>query len=134
MMLRELRVESAGQLISDPVTLVFVGIDRQRAWERAWTLAIPAGDRRRVSLLVEETNDAQVVVKVGANVVDRLTPPWIEHRMRGEAVDEAQDRDERARFNQRVLDVMERGLERERELAQSEALHHWVPVSDRGDR
>jgi len=132
LMLRELQAESAGQLVSDPVALVFVGIERQRGWERAWSLALPGGDRRRVSLLVEEALDSELVVRVGVNVVDRVTPPWIQHRMRGEGVDEEQDRDERARFNQRVLDAMQRGLERERELSERDGAHRWSARAGQG--
>jgi len=123
LMLREMEAESGGQLLSDPVCLVFVGIERQRAWERAWTLALQSGERRRVAIMVEEGNDAEVAVKIGPNVVDRLTPPWIAHRMHDETVDPDQDQRERAWFNQRVLDAMERGLQRERELARQTALH-----------
>ena len=39
LLLKELSAGSGGQLVADPVTLVFVGIGRQRAWERAWGYA-----------------------------------------------------------------------------------------------
>ncbi|MBV8302110.1 MAG: hypothetical protein JOY68_09345 [Candidatus Dormibacteraeota bacterium] len=134
-MLRELEQEAGGQLVSDPVSLVFVGIDRQRAWERAWTLALQNGDRRRVSVVVEEIADEEVVVKVGPNVVDRLIPPWILHRRQGEQVAEEQDTSEREAFNQRVLDAMERGLARERELARqtrAAEAQRYVPAPEPG--
>jgi hypothetical protein len=136
LMLAQGDTPAGAQLISDPVSLVFVGIDRQRAWERAWTLASHQGEPRRVSIVVEETNDSEVVVKVGANVVDRLTPPWIVHRRNNEQVPEAQDAEERTAFNQRVLDAMERGLIREDELAAqargNAREHRYVPAAGQG--
>ena len=117
LMLRELDAAAGGQLIADPVTLVFIGVERQRAWERAWKLATHEGDQRRVSLVVEEANDHEVVIKVGSNVVDRLVPPWIAHRQRGETVTPEDDLREREQLNQHVLEAVERGLLRERELA-----------------
>jgi hypothetical protein len=116
-MLRELDAAAGGQLIADPVTLVFIGVERQRAWERTWKLASHEGDQRRVSLVVEEANDHEVVVKVGSNVVDRLVPPWIAHRQRGETVTPEDDLREREQLNKHVLEAVERGLLRERELA-----------------
>ena len=116
LMLRELDAAAGGQLIADPVTLVFIGVERQRAWERAWKLATHEGDKHRVSLVVEEANDHEVVVKVGANVVDRVVPPWIAHRQVGETVTPEEDMREREALNQRVLEAVERGLLRERQL------------------
>jgi hypothetical protein len=133
MMLRE-KADVGGQLMADPVSLVFVGIDRQRAWERGWTLALPTGERRRVSIMVEESHDSQVAVKVGPNVLDRLAPPWIVHRERGERVDDEQDRRERQGFNQRILDAMERGLERERELEALTHAHRGLPAASGAER
>ncbi len=118
MMLHELEAAGGGQLIADPVTLVFVGVDRQRAWERAWKLATHEGEKRRVSLVVEEANDNEVAVRVGANIVMRLLPPWIGHRMRHERVSAEQDEMEREAFNRAVLQAVEQGLAHERALAQ----------------
>ena len=49
--------------------------------------------------------------------VEQLVPPWIEHRVRGEAVAPDEDRKEREDFYQRVLDSIERGLGHERDLS-----------------
>ena len=116
LLLQELDAEG-GQLVGDPVMLVFTGVDRVRAWERAWKLVTHTGISRRVSLMVEEANDDEVAVKIGSNVVDRLVPPWIADRRRAASLDAETDRREREGFNQRILDAVERGLLRERNLA-----------------
>jgi hypothetical protein len=118
LLLRQLEPDSGAQLIADPVTLVFSGMDRRRAWERAWKLDTHTGMARRASIQVAEYADVEVVVKVGVNVVDRLVPPWIEHRVRGDAPDPETDRREREAFNERILDAMQRGLARESEISE----------------
>lgn len=117
LLLKELSAGSGGQLVADPVTLVFVGIGRQRAWERAWRLDSHVGIALRVSILVEELDDTMITVKVGGNTVEQLVPSWIQHRVRGEAVAPDEDRKEREDFYQRVLDSIERGLGYERDLS-----------------
>jgi len=118
LLLKELSNGNGGQLVADPVTLIFVGIGRQRAWERSWRLDSHIGIARRVSIMVEEGDDTTVSVKVGGNTVEQIVPPWIQHRVRGEAVPSEDDRKEREDFYQRVLDAVERGLGRERELTE----------------
>ncbi len=117
LLLKELTSGSGGQLVADPVTLIFVGIGRQRAWERAWRLDSHVGIAHRVSILVEELDDTMITVKVGQNTVEQLVPPWIQHRVRGETVAPDEDRKEREEFYQRVLDSIERGLGHERDLS-----------------
>jgi hypothetical protein len=139
LMLGELDAQSGAQLLADPVALVFIGINRQRAWERAWKLDSYTGISRRVSILVTEDADSEVVVKVGANVMDRLVPPWIEHRVRGETPAPETDQREREAFNQRMLDAIERGLVREREvsdyIAQGRTAEHPLhPTGEEGVR
>jgi hypothetical protein len=117
LLLKELASGAGAQLVADPVTLIFVGIGRQRAWERAWRLDSHVGIALRVSIVVEENDDTMISVKVGANTVEQLVPPWIQHRIRGEAVAPDEDRKEREEFYQRVLDSIERGLGHERDLS-----------------
>src|SRR5580700_7148004 len=117
LLLKELASGAGAQLVADPVTLIFVGIGRQRAWERAWRLDSHVGIALRVSIVVEENDDTMITVKVGANAVEQLVPPWIQHRIRGEAVAPDEDRKEREEFYQRVLDSIERGLAHERDLS-----------------
>jgi hypothetical protein len=73
--------------------------------------------------MVEEAHDDEVAVKIGANVVDRLAPPWITERRGFEPADAETDRREREAFNQRILDAIERGLLRERQLQAATRLH-----------
>jgi hypothetical protein len=117
LLLKELASGSGAQLVADPVTLIFVGIGRQRAWERAWRLDSHVGIALRVSVVVEELDDTMITVKVGGNTVEQLVPPWIQHRVRGEVVTADEDRKEREEFYQRVLDSIERGLGHERDLS-----------------
>ena len=105
LLLKELSSGSGGQLVADPVTLIFVGIARQRAWERAWRLDSHLGIAHRVSIVVEELDDTMITVKVGGNTVEQLVPPWIQHRVRGESVAPDEDRKEREEFYQRVLEL-----------------------------
>ncbi len=117
LLLKELSSGSGGQLVADPVTLIFVGIGRQRAWERSWRLDSHVGIALRVSIVVEESDDTVVTVKVGGNAVEQVVPPWIAHRSRGETIPADEDRKEREEFYQRVLDSIERGLGRERDMS-----------------
>jgi hypothetical protein len=79
------------RLIADPVRLVFLGPERLRVWERSWKLVAHTGWSLRVSLEVDEARDTEVAVRVGRNVVVRMTPPWIAARMRGERLDDGTD-------------------------------------------
>jgi hypothetical protein len=120
LLMKELGNTGGAELVVDPVTLVFVGIDRCRGWERAWKL-VGYGVSVRVSLMVEEDADTEVAVKVGLNVVDRLVPPWIGQREAVDAQTPAEDRRRRDRFNEQLVDAMDRGLARERDLAERAA-------------
>ncbi|MBV8196296.1 MAG: hypothetical protein JOY80_12315 [Candidatus Dormibacteraeota bacterium] len=121
LLLSELDAQTGGQLIADPVMLVFTGLERQRAWERSWKVMTHTGITRRVSILVEEADDAEVEIKVGLNIVDRVTPPWITHRRHGDHVDEEQDTREREEFNRRVLKAIEDAVMAERHSGAEEA-------------
>ena len=121
LLLGQLDQQTGGQLVADPVMLVFTGVERTRAWERAWKLLTHTGLSVRVSLMVEEAVDDEVIVKVGPSVAARLTPPWITHRKQAEQVDADQDSRERAAFNQQMMRAIEQEVARQRELNRSEA-------------
>jgi hypothetical protein len=123
LLLQELGPSGGAELMVDPVVLVFVGIDRSRAWERSWKLVGHTGTLRKVSLTVEEDADTEVAVKIGANVVDRLVPPWIGQRNDPNVLTPADERRRRDRFNEQVLDAIDRGLARERDFANSAGGH-----------
>ncbi len=116
-LLREVDPNSGAQLIADPVCLIFIGAERQRAWERSWKLAVHTGLAIRVGLQVAEDADAEVAVKVGALVVDRVVPPWIVQRLHRDAPSADIDADRRREFNKRLIDAITRGVAHERDVA-----------------
>jgi hypothetical protein len=104
--------EGGVQLVTDPVYLVFVGSDRRRAWERAWKLVDHSGRSFRVSLLVEEGADAEIAVRVGTAIVERLAPPWIVQRLHGALPPPEVDAQRRKDFNRRLLAIIGKGIRR----------------------
>ncbi len=116
-LLKEVDPASGAQLIADPVSLIFIGTERRRAWERSWKLATHTGLAIRVGLQVDEEADAEVAVKVGAVVVDRVVPPWIVQRLHRDVPTADVDADRRREFNRRLLDAISKGVAREGEMA-----------------
>jgi hypothetical protein len=112
LLLAELRDDRV-RLVTDPVYLAFIGCDRRRAWERAWKLLDHSGQSLRISLLVEECADAEVAVRVNAEIVDRITPPWIVQRLHGAMPPPEVDAQRRKDFNRRLLGIIHRGMERD---------------------
>ncbi len=119
-LLEELGNEAGGQLLADPVSLCFQGPERRRAWERAWKLVTHTGVARRVSVVVEETDDSAVLVKVGRDVVDRGVPPWIEHRRNHRRVSDEDDARERQAFNARLVAAIREAMLKERNRNEDE--------------
>jgi hypothetical protein len=98
---------------SDPVRLLFLGLQRDRAWEWSWKVTDRNQDSYRLGIMVTEADDSVVCVKVGGEAVARGMPPWIRHRMQRESVTPAVDADERAAFRQRILSTFSSWLETE---------------------
>ncbi|MBV8527804.1 MAG: hypothetical protein JOZ75_05775 [Candidatus Dormibacteraeota bacterium] len=121
-LLEELGNEAGGQLLADPVSLSFQGFERRRAWERAWKLVTRTGVARRVSVMVEEADDATVLLKVGSDVVDRAVPPWIEHRRNHQRVSDEDDARERQAFNARLVAAIREAMLKERNREEGEDL------------
>jgi hypothetical protein len=101
------------RLIADPVHLVFLGPERARVWERSWKLVDHTGWSLRVALEVDELRDTEVAVRVGRNVVARMTPPWIEARRRGEVVEPEVDAEQRAGFYRGLATAVASAIEHE---------------------
>jgi hypothetical protein len=101
------------RLIADPVHLVFLGPERARVWERSWKLVDHTGWSLRVALEVDEMRDTEVAVRVGRNVVARMTPPWIEARQRGEVVAPDTDAENRAGFYRGIATAVASAIEHE---------------------
>lgn len=116
MLLDEVGEEGAGQLIAERVTLEFLGgVERRRGWQRSWRLVTHTGVARRVTALVEERDDTEVILKVDSRIVDTAVPPWIQHRLNHEQVDADQDARERATFSARLTAAIAEGLRAARE-------------------
>ncbi len=101
------------RMIADPVHLVFLGPERARVWERSWKLVDHTGWSLRVALEVDEVRDTEVAVRVGRNVVARMTPPWIEARQRGELVSVEDDAAHRAEFYRGIAAQVASAIEHE---------------------
>jgi len=101
------------RLLSDPVHLAFIGPERLRVWERSWKLVAHTGWSLRVALEVDEARDTEVAVRVGRNIVARMTPPWIAARQRGEALSGDDDAAQRRAFYAELVDVVAREVEAE---------------------
>ncbi|HXA27331.1 MAG TPA: hypothetical protein VN193_01170 [Candidatus Angelobacter sp.] len=101
------------RLIADPVSLVFLGPERARVWERSWKLVDHTGWSLRVALEVDELRDTEVAVRVGRNIVARMTPPWIDARRRGEVVAPDVDAEQRAEFYRGIAAAVASAIEHE---------------------
>ncbi|MFN2451596.1 MAG: hypothetical protein ABR541_04515 [Candidatus Dormibacteria bacterium] len=108
--------EVSAQLIVDPVFLIFVGRDRKRAWERSWKLVDHRGTTLRVALQVEEDDNAAISIRVGSNLIDRLTPPWIAQRQARLPVSAEIDAERRQQFNDQIVAVITPALQHEAAL------------------
>ncbi len=113
LLLAEAPLGEGARLAIDPVYRVLAGQDRRPAWERAWKLVDRAGRSLRVSLLVEEGDDAEVAVRVNSEMLDRARPPWIAERPGGLQPPPDVDTQRRKDFNRRLLVVIRAGIRRE---------------------
>jgi hypothetical protein len=91
------------ELVADPLTLMVQGTPRVRSWQRRWELISNTGPALKVAVLVDESNDAEVHLRIDAEIVERLVPPWIQQRMSGERVDAATDAQRRADFTRALV-------------------------------
>ena len=94
-------------VLDDP-QLLHIRADRARArpaaWERVWTLAEPTGPVMRAALRVEASRPETVVLVVDHTVLGAAVPPWIRHRMAGEAEPAPEvDAAERAAFREELV-------------------------------
>lgn len=101
------------RLVADPVHLVFLGPERARVWERSWKLVDHTGWSLRVAIEVDELRDTVVAVRVGRNIVARMTPPWIDARLRGEVVAPEVDAAHRADFYRGIEAAVASAIEHE---------------------
>jgi hypothetical protein len=85
-------------LVIEPVSLVRSHGGATRCWAKTWKMVDRTGVLSRVSIEVDEDDDCQVGAWVDRDMVGSGTPPWIEHRLAGEAVDPDTDSAERHEF------------------------------------
>jgi hypothetical protein len=108
---RQVMLEARGaridlELVVDDLNLVVQGTPRVRSWQRGWKLVSNTGPALRIALLVEEPNDGEVIVRVDAEVVERVIPPWIAQRRSGETVDPQTDAERRAEFERALIELL----------------------------
>lgn len=89
-------------LVNHPVRVVSRPGARSRRWQRSWHLVDATGIVSRVAIEVDEIDDTVVLTSVGSSHIGRGTPPWIQHRGRGD------DRPER---REAFVDAIGRSIE-----------------------
>jgi hypothetical protein len=85
-------------LLRDTEVAVGRAKDGTRSWQMSWKLASPSGIRLRITLTVEEKDDALLLVRLGDQVLASGVPPWIEARRLGRHLTEEEDREQRSGF------------------------------------
>jgi len=87
----------AARLVIDPVRLILSPAAGRR-WQRNWKLVDHAGILNRVTIEVEEKDDADVRARVDMEVIGHGVPPWIERRRQGVELPPDADARERHAF------------------------------------
>lgn len=93
---------------------------RDRAWGRSWKIISPQGVDCSVSVTVLEADDRVVRVAYHGKEIMKVTPPWIEARRQGVALDADTDTQERRRFNDRIIEALQYAV-----MAAKQRLSHW---------
>ena len=89
----------AGEVVfEDRAVNVSRTADGSRRWEQGWRIGDRTGLVRKVTLRVDEGDDALLSLVHGDRVVARGVPPWITRRRRGESAPGATDASDRQRF------------------------------------
>jgi hypothetical protein len=97
-LLGRVAVANGATLVIEPVSLVRSHGGATRCWAKTWKMVDRTGVLSRVSIEVDEDDDCQVGAWVDRDMVGSGTPPWIEHRLAGEKVDQETDSAERHEF------------------------------------
>lgn len=69
-----------------------------RRWEMSWKLADHTGVTMKITVAVQEDDDAVVYIRLGNETVAKGVPPWIERRRRGQTVPPEADQAQRELF------------------------------------
>jgi hypothetical protein len=83
------------------------GGTRERTWGRAWKLISATGVDLSINVTVPEADDSVVRVIYEGRLLVELTPPWIESRRDGVALDPQADHEARSSFYARILGDLE---------------------------
>ncbi|MFN2451302.1 MAG: hypothetical protein ABR541_03000 [Candidatus Dormibacteria bacterium] len=84
---------------------------RARRWEHAWAVRTATGhDRLRVAVEVDDHRDPELALRVGQDVVSRSIPPWIDHRLRNDDIDERRSATERTAYYAALVDLIRQSL------------------------
>lgn len=87
--------------------MVSGGLPRERSWGWSWKVISPLGIDCSVSVTVLEADDSVVHVAYDGKEVLAVTPPWIEARRQGQALDTVADDEARRCFYDRILEALE---------------------------
>jgi hypothetical protein len=91
-------IEGEERILVDRTVGMAYDQDRRRRWERSWKLVETTGLVMKISISVDEREDALVSVRVGKDTVAQGVPPWIARRHSGEDLDPDVDRLRRELF------------------------------------
>lgn len=69
-----------------------------RQWERGWRIGDRTGISCKITLCVDERDDATVFLKINSQILAQGVPPWITRRRQGETVAPAVDLEDRRQF------------------------------------
>lgn len=84
---------------------------RDRVWSRSWKLISEAGVDLWVNISVAEADDSIVRLVLEGRTVAELSPPWIEARKHGVALDPHTDSEARRRFYRIILDDLQAAID-----------------------
>jgi hypothetical protein len=103
-------------LVNDEVAIAY-DHERRPRWERSWKLVDATGLVLKVSIQVDDRNDAQVTVRVGHEMVAKGVPPWISRRREQGEGSDAVDRSQRQLFYRFLEENITAAVHRLRERA-----------------
>jgi len=94
------------RLVVDPVRLA-VSPALGRRWQRSWKLVDHSGVLNRVTIEVDESDDADVRARVDHKMIGHSVPPWIERRRQGLDVTAEVDAEQRRGFRDALVRSIE---------------------------
>jgi hypothetical protein len=83
---------------------------RERTWGRAWKLISETGVDLSINVTVPEADDSIVRVIYEGRALVEVTPPWIEARRDGVALDPQADHEARGRFYSGILQHLDAAI------------------------